>query len=173
MLEILLMAQTCWVCLPLFPDPAPAPPACPAQITDLNACPNRVGNGVPPSTNGCTAVPDNPNLVPDIWVPVLAQMQNIPFTGAPSFKPACDNHDFCYSTCNPANMRDIQQGKAVCDNNFRIDLENICGSVTVTSRPIIYGQCNFFKDVYVGAVRNMPAVVFYEPGQKRVCRCCP
>lgn len=127
-----------------------------SPITDLDKCPNRKPNGEPPIINGCTGVPNNPNV--DI------PLGDCPFADTinrPSFKPACDQHDECYDTCGKT--------KEYCDKKFEEELLAICSDV-----PDIGCQhaCISNAVKYGTVVSSWPSLAIYEPSQKRVCNCC-
>lgn len=71
--------------------------------------------------NGCSNSPDSN------W-----------FNSGTGFKPACDNHDRCYST--------VGKSKRTCDDNFKADMDKICA----TGTPVI--GCSRAATLYYRAV---------------------
>lgn len=75
--------------------------------------------------DGCT-------FSPDAW-------------GSANFLPACNRHDFCYSSDNT-------QDRLTCDKLFYVDLQNICWAA-YNSQPAQHTACKGVAWSYYQAVR--------------------
>jgi hypothetical protein len=124
-------------------------PKHPMPFDWLIECPDRVPfPGHTPMANGCTGVPDNPNILICI--------------GA-SFTPACNNHDICYDTC--------RSGKVACDAAFLADLLAICAQATPI-HPDCRALCAANALLYAAGVSTV-GFPFYNSAQQQACQCCP
>jgi hypothetical protein len=120
-------------------------------IADLDWCPNRVPKpGHTPGANGCGSVGH----------PLTPFIPNN-FLGA-NLKPACDDHDRCYETCNRNRRR--------CDSQFHQQLKAICRD------QFGFGPrrnaCITQAAIYYAAVSSPSGTSAYEDAQKKACNCC-
>ena len=83
--------------------------------------------------NGCSYSPDSN------W-----------FNSGTGFKPACDNHDRCYST--------VGKSKRTCDDNFKADMDRICA----TGTPVT--GCSMSANLYYSIVNQ--GAWFYTTAQE-------
>jgi len=112
----------------------------------------KTGKPYKPVVNGCTLSPDNPARVV-------------------SFRPACNRHDVCYTTCGKT--------KKQCDDQFYWDMIGICSTVKeqiITIGPwdvdvSVKGECAVWAYVYYQSVAAAPPSLFWDPTQFRHCCC--
>jgi hypothetical protein len=127
-----------------------------ANVLDPRDCPNRVQR-VAPAANGCggadwtAIVPDNPTAVTNPGCAIIGQ--------APSFTPACNQHDLGYDCCG--------RSKAGTDTRFGNDMRAACNGLTnETCRNACLAHATRYQD----AVSNRDD--YYRNAQNNVCRCC-
>jgi hypothetical protein len=147
-----------------------ASPACVVQypVKNLNDCPNkRPHPGYKPTVNGC-----GPAGV--INLPLWAVIPDS--IGAVNMKPACDEHDRCYGTCN--------SDKQKCDTNLGDQIFTACMAVyptPVASNGVSLnpfdsfwqGICNSLGNTYAQAVsESSTGQAAFDDAQKEACECC-
>ncbi len=124
-----------------------------SPIADIAQCPNRVSNGTAATSNGCTGVPNNPNLLNQCGAPLGEGVNR------PSFVQACNGHDIGYDQCN--------KPKQQTDTEFRNSMVSICSAVPMAECRI---DCMDNADNYADVVESIDR--FYVNAQKNVCNCC-
>jgi hypothetical protein len=117
------------------------------QPAAAEVCEQRVPRpGFTPTSNGCGA--EDGLKVPDrVW-------------GA-NFKPSCDAHDICYSTCNSS--------KETCDTDFLLGNVQACVDAGYTG--LALAGCKAIAGDYYLAV-DLLGDDPYESAQKEACYCC-
>jgi len=119
----------------------------PSGRTDNGLCPNGQlpsVQGPRPGADGCSGVSDCP--------------------AGFCFKDCCDQHDFCYQTCQPTG------GKEECDNAFHRCMTNVCDKVAEEDRL----ACELWAlTYYVGVDTLRQAGQAYNKRQFQVCLCPP
>ena len=135
-------------------------------VKDLNNCPNkRPHPGYKPTVNGCGAAGV-------INLPLWALIPDS--IGSVNMKPACDDHDRCYGTCN--------SDKQKCDSALGDSIYAAC--VATYPTPIatngisinpfdsfFQGICNALGNTYEQAVSEHGQGAFND-AQKEACECC-
>jgi hypothetical protein len=113
-----------------------------ADCQALEACANRKSNPIYDNTsNGCSSpFGDNPTGCADT-----------------SFLPACDQHDYCYGTCNFS--------KDSCDSAFEFAMVQICAASSCPA------ACMDWAAYYAYAVRALGDDA-YCAAQAQACLCC-
>lgn len=114
------------------------------------------------SSDGCSAVPDNPfPLCPDVrfGCDEDSGVENCP----EGIDLPCNHHDFCYQTCGVT--------RAECDEAFYDDMIRVCNNMTVGEKLVCYDNCvNRAAQYYDGVLAAGGSS--YENGQNRACQCC-
>jgi hypothetical protein len=140
--------------------PSPATPcvASCTPITNLADCPKSKRKQKPPpyepEVNGCGPKGGSlSKVIPDSYM-------------AANFKPACDEHDRCYGTCN--------SNRNVCDRNLRRDMQRACDEAYPQHEDFYdhAGVCHSRTNAYYNAVNDRGNDAF-ETAQKEACDCCP
>ncbi len=140
------------ICRDCGPAHCPATPAysfreVPNKV-DENACPEATRQMDGCSNPGLSAIS---NKLPD---PGTAQYNGL-------FKPACEQHDFCYSSKDPP--------KSTCDTNFRDNMQWICDRYfTGPNNVVQLGACKSAAGIYYTAVsvKNGPGDGAFTNGHK-------
>lgn len=92
--------------------------------------------------------------------------ENEPFEGIP-FLDACNAHNDCYRTCQPAI--DVRAEIRACDDAFNDDLTNACESAGLSDRDL--RRCLRWARRYYEAVR-LGGWGPYIGNQRDACGCC-
>ena len=144
------------------PPPAPRPPAPPrpprqpVPIPAANCPPCMIYVDRNIQGNGCNGVPDCP-------------------AGGANFRPSCDQHDVCYSTCGAT--------QAGCDAQFYQSMRNACAQAVNNPAmrcPGFFGgparftlkSCEDWAEQYWRGVNNAGGV-FFGPAQQNCQGCVP
>ena len=112
--------------------------AFPVAAEAATLCPVRAPNGQPPRTNGCSPAVGS-------WGAVL--------------RPACDQHDVCYWTCN--------SNKSACDTQFLQSAYALCSKNATSVQ--LYACKTSAYNAYLEMKNNTSAYVL---AQQAVCVCC-
>ncbi len=101
---------------------------------------------------------DNPAGAVDTW------FSNFTRPGLP-LNLACDNHDRCYQTCNPA-----AGARLACDTAMLIDMSATCTASTAGAAVVT--DCLNWAGRYFSGLRGFGGLAF-DSRQRQVCQCCP
>lgn len=127
-------------------------------VKNLNDCPSkRPHPGYKPKVNGCG--PSGFLNLP-LWAIVPDGY------GGCDFKPACNDHDTCYGTCN--------SDRGACDGALGAAIKSRCQASFGTSTPgsrLDRGACEATAATYEKAVRRWGQAAF-DAGQRVACECC-
>ena len=136
------------VCIPKPHQPTPPVAECNYVSTygllNRSNCNAGIVQGRTPTSNGCSV------------------FQGTPFRSL--FTPACNKHDFCYSTCESRRL--------TCDATFRSNTRDICNKKYNTPETQqTYQQCqtwskNYYAGVFAGGTWN------FRNAQVGHCKCC-
>ncbi len=147
---------------PNSPLPPPPPPPDEDETCEPGKVECKPKENYQPSVNGCG--PEwLPEFIPNWDNPMLAE------SGSCNFKPACDNHDKGYGTCEAES----NTPKSQIDSTFRNELYAACSSCYPDSDPISlvqYGKCVVYAEAFYQTV-NTVGSYFYGKAQEEACEC--
>ncbi len=148
---------------------SPLPPPPPPPDDDETCEPGEVkceqrGKEEDIKVNGCGPewLPEKDLLGNEITIWDNPMRTNV---GYCNFKPACDNHDKGYGTC--------EADKTATDTQFRNELYAACGSCYPNSNPVelaLYSQCIAFAESFYQLV-DKGGSSFYGTAQRNACEC--
>ncbi|XP_067671464.1 group XIIA secretory phospholipase A2-like [Haliotis asinina] len=80
----------------------------------------------------------------------------------PAVTKCCDNHDYCYDTCN--------NDKVKCDDDFKDCLNNVCDTLGGIASQDITGGCRSTADLMYASTLTLGCKP-YKDSQKDACVC--